>query len=91
MRYGDARQRGRCSTDFAQRRSRDGAALWLAKAGAAEAAKVRANGRPGLSSALGIRTGAHLAGGTLDVLRNPSGMTGIGLLCAAALGGSSLA
>jgi len=32
-------------------------------------------------------TGAHLAGGVLDVLRNVAGMTGIGLLCAAALGG----
>ena len=32
-------------------------------------------------------TGAHLAGGTLDVLRNVAGLTGIGLLCAAALGG----
>jgi hypothetical protein len=32
-------------------------------------------------------TGAHLAGGTLDVLRNVAGMTGIGLLCAAAFGG----
>ena len=31
--------------------------------------------------------GAHLAGGTLDVARNVAGMTGIGLLCAAALGG----
>jgi hypothetical protein len=31
--------------------------------------------------------GAHLAGGTMDVLRNVAGMTGIGLLCAAALGG----
>jgi hypothetical protein len=31
--------------------------------------------------------GAHLAGGTLDVLRNLTGITGIGLLCAAALGG----
>ena len=31
--------------------------------------------------------GVHLAGGTLDVLRNLAGMTGIGLLCAAALGG----
>jgi hypothetical protein len=31
--------------------------------------------------------GAHLAGGTLDVLRNVSGLTGLGLLCAAALGG----
>jgi len=28
-------------------------------------------------------TGAHLAGGTLDVLRNLAGLTGIGLLCAA--------
>jgi hypothetical protein len=32
-------------------------------------------------------TGAHLAGGTLDVLRNVTGITGIGLLCAAGLGG----
>ncbi len=31
--------------------------------------------------------GAHLAGGTLDAARNVAGMTGIGLLCAAALGG----
>jgi hypothetical protein len=31
--------------------------------------------------------GAHLAGGTLDVLRNVAGMTGLGLLCAAVLGG----
>ena len=31
--------------------------------------------------------GAHLAGGTLDVVRNLAGLTGIGLLCAAALGG----
>jgi len=39
----------------------------------------------GALTAAGI--GAHLAGGTLDVLRNLAGMTGIGLLCAAALGG----
>jgi len=32
-------------------------------------------------------TGGHLAGGSLDVLRNVAGITGIGLLCAAALGG----
>jgi len=32
-------------------------------------------------------TGAHLAGGTLEVLRNVAGITGIGLLCAAVLGG----
>jgi hypothetical protein len=32
-------------------------------------------------------TGGHLAGGTLDVLRNVTGLTGIGLLCAAGLGG----
>jgi hypothetical protein len=31
--------------------------------------------------------GAHLAGGTLDVVRNLAGLTGIGLLCAAVLGG----
>jgi len=35
----------------------------------------------------GAGTGAHLAGGVLDVLRNVAGMTGVGLLCAAALGG----
>ena len=29
----------------------------------------------------------HLAGGTLDVLRNVAGITGIGLLCAAAISG----
>jgi hypothetical protein len=39
----------------------------------------------GALTAAGI--GAHLAGGPLDVLRNLAGMTGIGLLCAAALGG----
>jgi hypothetical protein len=32
-------------------------------------------------------TGAHLAGGTLDALRNVAGITGIGLLCAVVLGG----
>jgi hypothetical protein len=32
-------------------------------------------------------TGAHLAGGALDVLRNVAGLTGIGLLFAAVLGG----
>jgi hypothetical protein len=32
-------------------------------------------------------TGAHLAGGTLDVLRNVAGVTGIGLLAAPLLGG----
>jgi hypothetical protein len=38
--------------------------------------------------AVAAGTGAHLAGGTLDVLRNVAGITGIGLLCAAVLGGS---
>jgi hypothetical protein len=33
-------------------------------------------------------TGAHLAGGTLDVLRNTAGLAGLGLLCAAVLGGA---
>ena len=33
-------------------------------------------------------TGADLAGGTLAVLRNVAGLTGIGLLCAAVLGGA---
>jgi hypothetical protein len=32
-------------------------------------------------------TGGHLSGGTLDVTRNVAGITGIGLLCAATLGG----
>ena len=32
-------------------------------------------------------TGTHLAGGTLDVLRNVTGITGIGLLCAATISG----
>jgi hypothetical protein len=32
-------------------------------------------------------TGAHLAGGTLDVLRNVAGMTGLGLLVAVVTGG----
>jgi hypothetical protein len=32
--------------------------------------------------------GTHLAGGTVDVLRNVAGLTGIGLLCAAVLGGA---
>ncbi len=31
--------------------------------------------------------GTHLAGGTLDVLRNVAGITGIGLLCAATING----
>ena len=37
--------------------------------------------------ALAAGTGGHLAGGTLDMLRNVAGIIGIGLLCAAALGG----
>ena len=32
-------------------------------------------------------TGTHLAGGTLDVVRNLAGITGIGLLCAATING----
>ena len=39
----------------------------------------------GLLAAAG--TGGHLSGGTLDVLRNVAGFTGIGLLCAAAVDG----
>ncbi|MEV4537462.1 hypothetical protein AB0J82_27155 [Asanoa sp. NPDC049518] len=35
-----------------------------------------------------LTTGAHLAGGSLGVLRNTVGSTGIGLLCAVAFGGS---
>jgi hypothetical protein len=33
-------------------------------------------------------TGAHLTGGTLEVLRNTAGLIGIGLLCAALIGGA---
>jgi hypothetical protein len=40
----------------------------------------------GALAATGI--GTHLAGGTSDVLRNTAGLTGIGLLCAALLGGA---
>ncbi len=40
----------------------------------------------GALAAAGI--GAHLAGGTLDLLRNLAGLTGLGLLCAAILGGA---
>lgn len=39
----------------------------------------------GALAAAGI--GAHVAGGTLDVVRNEAGIVGIGLLCAAAVGG----
>jgi hypothetical protein len=39
----------------------------------------------GLLTAAGV--GTHLAGGTLDLLRNVAGITGIGLLCGAALSG----
>jgi hypothetical protein len=39
----------------------------------------------GLLTAGGV--GGHLAGGVLDVLRNVAGITGIGLLCGAVLGG----
>jgi hypothetical protein len=35
-----------------------------------------------------VAAGAHLAGGNAEVLRNLAGITGIGLLCAAALGGA---
>jgi hypothetical protein len=40
----------------------------------------------GALAATGI--GTHLTGGTPDVLRNLAGLTGIGLLCAALLGGA---
>jgi hypothetical protein len=36
----------------------------------------------------GAGAGADLAGGALDVIRNVAGLTGIGLLCAAVLGGA---
>jgi hypothetical protein len=35
----------------------------------------------------GAGAGAHMAGGTLDVLRNTAGLVGLGLLCAAVVGG----
>jgi hypothetical protein len=53
--------------------------LRLATVLAVTAAAVSALAAAGLA--------AHLAGGTLDAARNVAGMTGIGLLCAAALGG----
>jgi hypothetical protein len=53
--------------------------LRLAFAGAMTAAAVGA-------LAAGA-VGGHLSGGTLDVLRNTAGLAGIGLLCAAVLGG----
>ena len=37
--------------------------------------------------AAAVATGAHLAGGDLGMARNVAGVTGLGLLCAAALGG----
>ena len=40
-------------------------------------------------AALAVAGGsAHVTGGTLDVLRNVAGLTGLGLLCAAVLGGA---
>jgi hypothetical protein len=51
----------------------------------AVAAALTAAAIGGLLAAAG--TGGHLSGGTLEVLRNVAGITGIGLLCAAALGG----
>jgi len=36
----------------------------------------------------GAGIGAHLSGGTVDVLRNIAGLAGIGLLCARVLGGA---
>ncbi len=41
-----------------------------------------------IAALIAAGTGGHLAGGALDVLRNVAGLTGIGLLCAAALGGA---
>jgi hypothetical protein len=60
------------------------AGRWLPflRLGATAALTVAAIGLLGAAGA-----GGHLAGGTLDVLRNVAGITGIGLLCAAVLGG----
>ncbi len=60
------------------------AGRWLPFLRLAAAAALTAVAVSALAAAGG---GAHLAGGTLDVLRNVAGMTGLGLLCAAALGG----
>ena len=59
------------------------AGRWLPFLRLAAAVALTAAGGRALAAA---GTGAHLAGGTLDVLRNVTGITGIGLLCAAALG-----
>jgi hypothetical protein len=58
---------------------------WLPFLRLAAAAALTAVAAGALAAAAG--TGAHLAGGTLDVLRNVAGITGIGLLCAAVVGG----
>jgi hypothetical protein len=50
------------------------------------AALTLAAAATGALAAAGI--GTHLAGGTVGVLRNVAGLTGIGLLCAALLGGA---
>lgn len=60
------------------------AARWLPALRLATALALTAAAASTLAAA---GTGAHLAGGTLDVLRNVAGMTGIGLLCAVVLGG----
>lgn len=49
--------------------------------------KLPAVTRPDSYASTTAGTGAHLAGGALDVLRNKAGKAGIGLMCAAALGG----
>ena len=58
---------------------------WLPFLRLAAAAALTAIAVGALAIAAG--TGGHLAGGTLEMLRNVAGITGIGLLCAAALGG----
>ena len=58
---------------------------WLPFLRLATALALTAAAAGALTAAAG--TGTHLAGGTVDVLRNLAGITGIGLLCAAAVGG----
>jgi hypothetical protein len=58
---------------------------WLPYLRAAVTIALTAAAIGGLLVAAG--TGGHLSGGTLDALRNVAGITGIGLLCAAAFGG----
>jgi hypothetical protein len=71
------------ASPFGEPERATGRRLPLLRAGAALALTVAAAGALAAAGA-----GGHLAGGTLDVLRNTAGLAGIGLLCAAAFGGA---